>query len=256
MRLTLTVLPLVALAAPAAAQSNYRAGGTEPFWSLTMDAKAMKLEEPGKRPLLVPRPPAKPSGNGERYVTRPMTVDLTRAHCSDGMSDREYRDMVLVSVGGRSLRGCGGPVAAAPGKPGPKPGGTTRPVPPPPAAPPSGPGGPPPGPRSTLTDTHWTVWQVNGRALPPKLPMTVNFSRDRIEGKLCNRFGGPYRLTGDRLQTGPLAATKMACPQPAMGAETAIFALLKGPVRATVSKWGTLVLTGGGKTVTLRPVRR
>lgn len=268
MRFTLAALPLIALAAPAGAQSTYRATGTEPFWRLTMDAQTITLEEPGQRPIKVPRPPAQPSFHGERFVTRGMNVDLTRAHCSDGMSDQVYRDMVMVQVGQRTLRGCGSPVAAPPAKPGPPPADVVRPVPgrPPvavhPVAPslPIGPrpvpGGPAGSPRSVLTDTQWTVWQVNGRALPATLPMTVNFTRDRVEGKLCNRFGGPYRLNGEQLQTGGMAATRMACQGLAMAAENTIFAMLRRPVRATVSRWGTLILTGGRDTVTLRPVRR
>ena len=84
----------------------------------------------------------------------------------------------------------------------------------------------------------------------------MNFTTDRVDGKLCNSFGGSYTMTGDRLNAGRVAATRMACRGPAMTAETAIFAMWRQPVKATVSRWGTLILERGRDTVTLRPARR
>jgi heat shock protein HslJ len=48
------------------------------------------------------------------------------------------------------------------------------------------------------------------------------------EGRLaghsgCNRFAGTYALTGDTIEIGPLAATKMMCPEPIMAQERALF---------------------------------
>jgi heat shock protein HslJ len=220
----LSILSVAALAASAATAQTvpYKAVGTEPFWALTIEGRTMRLEEPGRRPTVVARPVARPSFNGERYVTRTMTVDVTHARCSDGMSDRTYRDTVTVQVGRRTLKGCGGATSEQ---------------------------------RSTLTNTRWTVWQVNGRAIRAERPLTINFAVDRIEGKLCNGFGGKYALSGDRLRVDDVVATRMACQGPAQLAETTLFTMWRAPVRATVSRWGTLTLAGGRDTVTLRPAR-
>src|SRR3546814_19032146 len=51
---------------------------------------------------------AGPSVNGWRYTSEPLSVDITFAVCSDGMSDRRYHDTVMVLVGEQEYRGCGG----------------------------------------------------------------------------------------------------------------------------------------------------
>ena len=90
---TIAAASLIALTAPPAAaqaQGEYRASGTEPFWSLTIGARTMRFEAPGRPTVSVPTP---------RVIHR---------QCSDGMSDRVYPDTVTVTVDGRTFKGCGG----------------------------------------------------------------------------------------------------------------------------------------------------
>lgn len=224
--LPIIALPALLVASPAGARSHaepYRAAGTEPFWALTIDGRSMRLAEPGRRNTVVARPVARPSFNGERYVTRAMTVDVTHAQCSDGMSDRTYRDTVTVQLARRTLKGCGGATIDQA--------------------------------QSRLANTRWAVWQINGRTVRAERPLTVNFGSDRVEGRLCNGFGGRYTLAGERLRIDDVIATRMACQGAAQHAETTLFAMWRGPVRAVVSRWGTLTLIGARDTVTLRPVR-
>lgn len=223
MRLHLIVLPIAAIAAPAAAFTPYHAAGTEPFWRLTIDQRTVRLEEAGRRTLTVPAAPAKPLYNGQRYSLRGMSVDVTHTPCRDGMSDRAYRDTVTVRVGRRTLKGCGGGFAVE---------------------------------TSRLANTQWTVWQVNGRPVRTERPLTVNFTADRVEGKVCNGYGGDYRMTGNQLTVGRVMSTRMACIGPAQTAETVLFRLWQQPVRASFSRWGTMTLSRGRESVTLRPVRR
>lgn len=252
MRICLAALPLIILAVPALAQAPYRAAGTEPFWSLTIDARTMRLEQPGEKPVVVARPTVRTDRGGERYVTPELIVDVSRARCSDGMSDRVYRDMVLIKVGQKSLRGCGGGVQGE------------RPTVMPPLAAPTAarPASPvvaqplPAGQRSPLTNTLWSVWQVNGRAVQTTRPMLVNFTGNRVEGRICNLFGGPYTMAGERLQAGTIAARRATCRGAEAATEATLFAMLRQPMIAKVSRWGTLVLSGRRDTVTLRPVRR
>lgn len=185
----------------AAAPVPYAAVGTEPFWSLRIAAREMRLEQLGRPVIRVPTPRARPSFNGQRYVARRMTVDVTHARCSDGMSDRIYPDRVTVTWRGTILKGCGGaPVA------------TVR-----------------------LTDTSWTIASIDGRAVTAR-DATIGFAADRVSGHSgCNRFFGGYRIEGNRLTASALGATKMACAPAAMESERRLLAILARPVTVTVT---------------------
>lgn len=107
------ILLTVALAASPAPR-DYRALGTEPFWSVTIGVRRMVLTRLGERTVSVRTPAARPTFNGRRYVTRRITVDVTRTPCNDGMSDRRFPDTVTVHFDRKTLRGCGGvPVGSA-----------------------------------------------------------------------------------------------------------------------------------------------
>ncbi len=62
-------------------------------------------------------------------------------------------------------------------------------------------------------------WDVTGiytgnaiESTAPDTTPTAEFAADRISGDGgCNRFNGPYEVTGDRIRIGPLASTMMAC---------------------------------------------
>ena len=55
------------------------------------------------------------------------------------------------------------------------------------------------------------------------------------------------------VSSGPLMATKMACPGAGMAQESAFFALMRGPVSLTFAADGTLILTGAeGRTAVLK----
>ncbi|RYE96808.1 MAG: hypothetical protein EOO41_04190, partial [Methanobacteriota archaeon] len=113
-----TALLLGSTATHALAQESYRASGTEPFWSATIDARTITLKQAGMPDMTVPKPRPIIGINGERYETPRLSLDITHVKCSDGMSDRTYRDTVMISQGRRTLRGCGGDFTVAP-KPGP-----------------------------------------------------------------------------------------------------------------------------------------
>lgn len=63
----------------------------------------------------------------------------------------------------------------------------------------------------------------------------------------CNRFGGKYKLDGDKLSFSPLMSTRMACRPDLMKKEQAFFDML-GKVRAAKLADGALeLLDGEGK---------
>lgn len=217
--------PLAALlltaAGSAAAQPSapYRAVGTEPFWSVTIDRGRMTYDDPEGRRVSVRTPRARPMRLGRRYETPRLSVTILRGQeCSDGMSDRRYADRVRVHVDGRRLEGCGGAVLAP----------------------------------ATLANTSWEMVSINGRAVPGGERYRVEFGTDRISGKAgCNSFGGAYRVGRDGFQAGPLAMTRMACPGPAMEHEQAFARLLAGRVRLLYPQ-GDLVMRGTAGEVRLR----
>lgn len=74
------------------------------------------------------------------------------------------------------------------------------------------------------------------------------FVRFEGEGRLtghagCNGFFGTYRLDGDALEIGPLAATRKACPEPAMSNETLLLGALEA-ARGFERDGTRLTLTG------------
>lgn len=294
MRLALAAAPMTVGLSPAFAQDVYRAGSSDPYWRVAIDARTIRFEEPGRRPVVVPRPVATTGPGGDRFEGKGLILDTTRAGCSLGNKDRVYRDMVIVEIGDRTLRGCGNgatgaqinamkvPPAPAPGRPAvgvasaksapprPAPPATRAPVASAPAAttpvaarpapvlapPPTSPTALELGKtRPVLANTRWTVWKVREQEAKTPRPLTVNFTANQVEGQLCNRFRGAYTLVGERLQAGSLASTRMACQGPASAAEQLLFTLLRQATRATVSKWGTLTLGNGRDTIMLRPVR-
>ena len=109
----LLTLPLFALVAgcmtiPPPPPAPYRATGTEPFWSLLVDERDITFVQPDAQPIRQPTPQKIIGVAGEIYQTPRINVNIVRAQCNDGMSDRVYPDRVQVSVDGRQFNGCGG----------------------------------------------------------------------------------------------------------------------------------------------------
>ncbi len=72
-----------------------------------------------------------------------------------------------------------------------------------------------------LAGSEWRPVEIGNLQVPPGAELFVRFAG---EGKLeghggCNRFFGSYKIAVDRVETGPLGATRMACPEPIMERE-------------------------------------
>ena len=207
--------PAVTTLPPAAAP--YRALGTEPFWSVTIADGRMTYDSP-EGGFSVHAPSARSTAGGRRYETPRLTVAITPGVCSDGMSDRRYADTVTVTREGTTLNGCGGDIL----------------------------------PPERLADTNWGIVEIDGRAVQGE-NYALQFSADRLSGQAgCNRFSGGYSQSGQTLTIGPVAATRMACPDPQMDHERRALQLLSGPVRISYPDGDTLLLTGNGGTIRLR----
>ena len=87
-----------------------------------------------------------------------------------------------------------------------------------------------------LAGTSWRVEAVNGRPTPPQGEYYVRFEGDRISAKFgCNGMGGTYSESGNTLTAGPMAATRMFCPDPAMSFENQGGSILSQPVSVTAN---------------------
>ena len=86
----------------------YRALGTEPFWALAISGGQMTYTPMEGAAVGEPLPAQVPIANGYRYDGALLSVVVTHATCSDGMSDLSYADTVAVTVGGETRNGCGG----------------------------------------------------------------------------------------------------------------------------------------------------
>jgi heat shock protein HslJ len=227
---TVAAAALLTLAASMPAEANaqgapYKALGTEPFWSLSIDSRNMRLESPDRAPVTVPTPKVIHGFAGEIYQTRRMNVNVVHKSCSDGMSDRTYPDTVTVTLDGRTLQGCGGAPSTAP-----------APV----------PGAP------ILGD--WRVQSIAGRPVARGSHVTASFSGGRISGNTgCNRYNGTYRFERGRLTSGPLATTRRACVQQyANNQERTLLNLLGQRLTVSSTRNGRLVLTArNGRTLVL-----
>jgi heat shock protein HslJ len=81
---------------------------------------------------------------------------------------------------------------------------------------------------NVLADSEWRPMTIGGGGVPDGANPIIRFQDDgTVAGYTgCNRFTGSYSISGDRIDIGPLATTKMACPDLAMNLEDRILASL------------------------------
>ena len=99
---------LAGCATPQPPSASYRAVGTEPFWSLSIDQRTITFTLAGSPSVRVTKPPVIIGFAGEIYRAHRIDVNIVHGSCSDGMSDRTYPDKVQVRVDEHHFTGCGG----------------------------------------------------------------------------------------------------------------------------------------------------
>ena len=105
---------------------------------------------------------------------------------------------------------------------------------------------------AALAGAPWTLVSLGGPPLPAGArPPTAVFDGTRLSGfGGCNRYTGQVaEPTPGTITVGPLAATKMACPSPAMEVEGRYFAALGGVTQYALAG-GRLVLSGASAKLT------
>jgi heat shock protein HslJ len=230
--LLLSVITLTALVACASNQApeppsagspeaGYRAAGNEPFWLLRFGETTMEfssLSDPDT--VSVTRPAAEGIADGWRFSTssggQPFTVRVEDRGCNDSMSGRPFPHTVEVDVNGRNYSGCGGDTA------------------------------------SLIVGREWTVTHLEGAEITGPQRPTMLFGADgSLSGSgSCNRYAGSYQITGEGIEIGTAAATRMACLDPDVSAqETRFFALLEQVTRFDIAADGSLELLSGDQPV-------
>lgn len=103
-----------------------------------------------------------------------------------------------------------------------------------------------------LTGTEWKLMAFDESMAvtfdPAVTNVLLNFADDgSLFGKGgCNNFSGGYTIDGTIVSFGAIAATMMACPDPAASVESAFFAALQGDAQAQISGSTLELITGTG----------
>ena len=106
----LTPLALLAgcVTPPPPPAAPYLAHGTQPSWSLIIDAQHVTYIRADQSMLRDPAPQPVITAAGSTYQSPRIRVTIVHAQCRDGVSQRIYPDRVRVDVDGRAFHGCGG----------------------------------------------------------------------------------------------------------------------------------------------------
>jgi heat shock protein HslJ len=95
-------------------------------------------------------------------------------------------------------------------------------------------------PAAALEGTEWRLVDIGGQPSPAGADstrhpgFTLLAEGRKVQGSAgCNRMTGTYQLDGQKLKFGPLATTRMACPD--MQTETAFLKALEATTRYEVS---------------------
>ncbi len=104
-------------------------------------------------------------------------------------------------------------------------------------------------PAAELSGTTWRADDIDGRGVIDFLQSTITFDADgRVSGRAgCNRYTGTWTLDGARIEMGPFAATRMACPEAVMDQESRFLEALDA-VERIENRHGLLYLYAGEAT--------
>jgi heat shock protein HslJ len=85
----------------------------------------------------------------------------------------------------------------------------------------------------SLTGSEWLLEDLAGSGVMDGIQATLTFPEARkIAGNgSCNRFFGSAEISGDTIKLGPLASTRMACPEAVMNREMKYLAALQAAER-------------------------
>jgi heat shock protein HslJ len=106
-------------------------------------------------------------------------------------------------------------------------------------------------PFAALTAGSWRIDLIDGAETSPSgagdFPVLTILEDGRLAGSSgCNRFMGRITVRpGGRVEIGPIASTRMACPEPLMAQERALFDALEAAEFAGLATGGALRMLAG-----------
>lgn len=200
------------------------ARGNEPFWNVSISNHQLALRTPANQDPTPVATQHQPITNGaHRFTARvdglDLVLDVHPEVCRDTMSGMPYPYRAELVLDQAMAQGCAG------------------------------------DPERLLQGMEWAVNAINGQPVGGDVAATFQFFGDGlIAGRaFCNRFNGQYQLSGEGLRVGPLASTKMACPEPLMDLEHQLLQQLGQVVRFDILSPGELVLhTSEGQSISAR----
>lgn len=100
--------------------------------------------------------------------------------------------------------------------------------------------------------------QPVAQAVEPQREARLQFNGARVSGSSgCNQLSGAYQRSGSSLKIGPLAATRMACADPARAAlESEFLAALQGTSSYSLLGSQLILLDGAGRSLAVLEARR
>ena len=107
----------------------------------------------------------------------------------------------------------------------------------------------PEGP-AAIQDAEWRIAEIGGEPLAEGTEATITLGADGgFFGKACNTFRGSYEIDIRMISFGRAAATMMACAEPAMTQEHALFDALERTASWRLAQDGALALEDEGGAV-------
>ena len=171
---------------------DFRAGGNEPFWSLTVDFDdAMTLNIMSGDSITTAVPKMKQDTASKARVLKAETesgsvkIQLYPTACMDSMSGKVSSHRVVVEYGDKKYRGCGNYIS-----------------------------------KEYKLHDFWSLHSLNGEAissqdsLRKKPALQFDLQNNKVAGNTsCNQLSGQFSVEGDSLSLSKMVTTKMACQQ-------------------------------------------
>ena len=110
-------------------------------------------------------------------------------------------------------------------------------------------------PRDALNGSAWTLTSFDNMPPLKGTKLTVEFAEGKIGGSSgCNSYGGLYKVNGEKISTGPIAVTMMACVDPGVMEQEQIFLEYLQEAQTYIRSEGQLqIFRSDGKALTFMP---